>query len=105
LSQQLGNGIVARLMGGTPDQYPDRFDAGSPIELLPNGSKQVLIHGTADDIVPVSQSEKFVERAEQLGERPTLVRLNGVGHFDLIDPESEVWFNVTRAVLQVLGLR
>jgi acetyl esterase/lipase len=105
LSQQLGNGIVARLMGGTPDQYPDRFDAGSPIELLPNGSKQVLIHGTADDIVPVSQSEKFVERAEQLGERPTLVRLNGVGHFDLIDPESEVWLNVTRAVLQVLGLR
>ena len=101
--QRLGNGVVARLMGGTPDQYPDRFDAGSPIELLPNGSKQVLIHGTADDIVPVSQSEKFVERAEQLGERPTLLRLNGVGHFELIDPESDAWPIVARAVLLVLG--
>lgn len=92
-------------MGGTPDQYPDRFDAGSPIELLPNGSKQVLIHGTADDIVPVSQSEKFVERAQQQGKRPTLVKLNGVGHFELIDPESDVWPIVTRAVLPVLSLR
>lgn len=92
-------------MGGTPDQYPDRYKAGSPIELLPNGSKQVLIHGTADDIVPISQSEKFVEKAEQLGERPTLVKLSGVGHFDLIDPESDVWPIVTRAVLSVLGLR
>ncbi len=103
--QRLGNGAVGRLMGGTPDQYPDRFDAGSPIELLPSGSRQVLIHGTDDDIVPVSQSEKFVERAEQLGERPNLVKLNGVGHFELIDPESDAWSIVARAVLPVLGLR
>jgi dipeptidyl aminopeptidase/acylaminoacyl peptidase len=92
-------------MGGTPEQYPERFDAGSPIELLPNGSRQVLIHGTADDIVPVSQSEEFVERAEQLGERPTLVKLNGVGHFEVIDPESDAWSTVSRAVLPVLGVR
>jgi acetyl esterase/lipase len=102
--QRLGNGVVERLMGGTPNEYPDRFDAGSPIELLPNGSKQVLIHGTADDIVPVSQSEKFVERAEQMGERPTLVKLNGVGHFELIDPESDVWSLIARTVLLALGL-
>jgi len=103
--QRLGNGVAARLMGGTPDLYPDRYDAGSPIELLPSGTRQVLIHGTADDIVPVSQSEKFVERAEQLGEWPNLVKLNGVGHFELIDPESDAWSIVARAVLPVLGLR
>ena len=102
--QRLGNGVVARLMGGTPDQYADRYDSGSPIELLPNGSKQVLIHGTADDIVPVSQSETFAERAEQLGERPTLIRLKGVGHFELIDPESDAWSTVAQAVLPILGL-
>jgi dipeptidyl aminopeptidase/acylaminoacyl peptidase len=101
--QQLGNGVVTRLMGGTPDQYPDRYDAGSPIELLSSGTRQVLVHGTADDVVPVSQSEKFVERAEQLGERPTLVKLNGVGHFELIDPESDAWSAVVEAVLSLLG--
>ena len=103
--QRLGNGAVTKLMGGTPDQYPERFDAGSPIELLPSGSRQVLIHGTDDDIVPISQSGKFVEKAEQLGDRPTLVRLKGVGHFELIDPESEAWSKVRGAVQSVLGLK
>ena len=103
--QRLGNGVVTELLGGTPDQYPDRFDAGSPVELLPNGSKQILIHGTADDIVPVSQSKEFVERAEQLGDQPTLVTLRGVGHFELIDPKTDAWSSVVHVVLQVLALR
>ena len=96
--QRLGNGVVARLIGGTPDQYPDRYDAGSPIELLPTGTRQVLVHGTADNVVPVSQSENFVERAEQVGEHSTLVKLDGVGHFEVIDPESDAWSAVVGAV-------
>jgi len=103
--QRLGNGAVTKLIGGTPDQYPERSNAGSPIELLPSGSRQILIHGTDDDIVPFSQSEKFVEKARELGDRPTLVNLKGVGHFELIDPESDAWSTVTRAVLPVFGLR
>ena len=103
--QRLGNGVVTRLMGGTPDQYPDRYDAGSPIELLPAGTRQVLIHGLVDDVVPVSQSEKFVERAEQTGEKPSLIELDNTGHFELIDPESDAWSKVVGAVLPVLGLR
>jgi len=102
--QRLGNGVVARLIGGTTDQYPDRYDAGSPIELLPAGTRQVLVHGTADSVVPVSQSEDFVERAEQVGENPTMVKLDGVGHFELIDPESDAWSKVVTAVLPVLSM-
>jgi acetyl esterase/lipase len=100
-NQRLGNGVVSRFMSGTPDQYPDRYDAGSPIELLPAGMKQVLVHGTADNTVPVSQSEKFVERAEQVGEHPILVKLDGVGHFELIDPDSDAWSAVVGAVLSL----
>ena len=99
--QRLGNGVVARLIGGTPDQYPDRYDAGSPIELLSAGVKQVLVHGTADNVVPVSQSEGFVERAEEVGEHPILVKLDGVGHFEPIDPESDAWSAVVGAVLSL----
>jgi acetyl esterase/lipase len=104
-NQRLGNGAIERLMGGAPDHYPDRFNAGSPIELLPSGSRQVLIHGTDDNIVPISQSEKFVEKAQQLGDQSTLVRLEGVGHFELIDPESDAWSKVAGAVLSLLSLR
>jgi dipeptidyl aminopeptidase/acylaminoacyl peptidase len=91
-------------MGGTPDEHPDRYNAGSSMELLPTGARQVLVHGTADDIVPVSQSEAFVEKAEKLGDQPTLVKLDGIGHFELIDPESEAWPTVANAVLSLIGM-
>ena len=100
--QKLGHGIVTRLMGGTPIEFPDQYDAGSPIELLPTGASQALIHGTDDGIVPVSQSEAYVEKAERLGDWPILVKLNGVGHYELINPESEAWPPVARAVLSLL---
>lgn len=89
-------------MGGTPEEYPDRYKAGSPIELLPTGARQVLVHGAADDTVPVSQSEDFVQRAERVGDRPTLVKLDGIGHYELIDPESEAWPSVAEAILSLL---
>jgi acetyl esterase/lipase len=100
--QKLGHGIVTRLMGGTPDEHSDRYDAGSPIELLPMGARHVLVHGAADDTVPVSQSEAFVQRAEKLGDRSTLVKLAGTGHFELIDPDSKAWPSVARSVLSLL---
>lgn len=103
--QRLGKGVVTQLIGGTPEHYPDRYDAGSPIELLPTGTRQVLIHGSVDDVVPASQSERFVERAEQLGEHPALIKLDGIGHFELIDPESDAWSDVVGAVLRQLGMR
>ncbi len=103
--QQLGHGIVTRLMGGQPSDHPDRYNAGSPFDLLPTGTRQVLVHGTADDIVPVSQSEQFVEKAEKLGDHATLLKLDRVGHFELIDPESEAWPTVAETVLSLLGLK
>jgi len=102
--QELGHGIVNRLMGGTPEEHPDRYNAGSPIELLPTGARQVLVHGTADDTVPVSQSKAYVEKAEKLGDRPTLVKLDGIGHYELIDPESEAWPTLSNAVLSLLDI-
>ena len=101
---RLGHGTVTRLMGGTPDEHPDRYNAGSPIELLPMGARQILVHGIDDDTVPVSQSQTFVEKAEKLGDRSTLVKLYGIGHYELIDPESEAWPTVAVPVLSLLGI-
>jgi len=104
-NENLGNGAVRRIVGGSPNQYPDRYRAASPIELLPMGVRQVLIHGVDDDTVPVSQSEKFVSKARDAGDQPSLVTLEGVGHFELIDPESRAWNAVAGSTLQALGVR
>ena len=99
---RLGDGAVDLLMGGSPEEYPGRYRAGSPIELLPAGLKQVLIHGVEDETVPLSQSEEFAEKAKSAGDDPELIKLDGTGHFELADPESDAWPTVSKATLQLL---
>lgn len=98
----LGDGAVGKLIGGSPDQYPERYVEASPLELLPMGLKQVLIHGRADEVVPISQSERFVQRAKAAGDGSSLVSLDGFGHFELIDPESRAWDAVAHSTLAAL---
>jgi acetyl esterase/lipase len=102
--QKLGHGIVTRLIGGSPDQHPDRYDAGSPIELLPNGARKVVIHGAVDSTVPVSQSEQFAREASESGDECSLVKLEDTGHFELIDPKSDAWSTVITAVEEMLDV-
>lgn len=102
--QRLGHGIVTRLLGGLPNEYPDRYDTASPIELLPNDASTILIHGAADDIVPVAQSEKYAQKAVHLAQECSYVKLESVGHFELIDPESDVWPLIVKEIFSALDV-
>ena len=98
----LGDHAVDKLIGGSPVQYPKRYLGASPLGLLPTGLTQVLIHGQDDDRVPISQSRRFAEKAEAVGDEAKLVALDGAGHFELIDPESRARDAVARLVLEAL---
>jgi dipeptidyl aminopeptidase/acylaminoacyl peptidase len=102
--QNLGGVAVRKLIGGSPEQYPRRYNEGSPIELVPMGVKQILIHGTQDDTVPLIQSERFYERAKDAGDNPSFHPLDEVGHFEVIDPESKAWQAVAKPTLEVLKI-
>jgi acetyl esterase/lipase len=104
-SLHLGSGAVERLIGGSPDRYPERYSEASPIELLPMGLRLILIHGLEDDRVPIVQSERFIQSAKAAGDKASLISLDGVGHFELIDPESKAWDAVAGSVFEVLGAR
>ena len=56
---RLSNGVVRRLLGGTPEQYPERYAAASPAARLPLGVPALLTHGGKDDTVPPAMSEAF----------------------------------------------
>ena len=99
---RLGDDAVGKLIGGSPDQYPERYAEASPLELLPMGLKQVLIHGRADEVVPISQSKGFAQTAKAAGDEASLVSLDGFGHFELIDPESRAWDAVAHSTLAAL---
>ncbi len=80
----VGRGAVEALMGGGPDDVPERYRLASPAALLPLGKPQFLLHGLADDSVPPALSEKYAETAVRLGDPAVYVPLAGVGHMEMI---------------------
>jgi acetyl esterase/lipase len=95
---RLSGGVVEHLLAGTPEQYPDRYAAASPAELLPLGVRQILIHGTNDIDVPYAISKDYFERARAVGDEVELMSLEGAGHFEPVDPETPEWQVVVEAV-------
>lgn len=95
---QLSGGIVHAFLGGDVATVPRHYAQSSPIELLPLGVPQVLIHGTADSSVPCTVSEGYAAAARARHDACELVLLPDTGHFELIDPCSGAWDSVLRAV-------
>ncbi len=87
----LGMTPVGQLMGGSPRDVPARYDAGDPAALIPLGVPQVLVHGSADTVVPQSLSAGYEREAKSRGDEARLVELPGTGHFELIDPSTPAW--------------
>jgi hypothetical protein len=62
-----------------------------------------LVHGAADPTVPVECSRTYALTAAKAGDDALLHELEGVAHFELIDPLSEAWPTVLAAVKRVSG--
>jgi dipeptidyl aminopeptidase/acylaminoacyl peptidase len=78
---------------------PEHYQDGSPMELLPLGVPQIVIHGTEDDDVPFEMSVRYVEAARGEAE---LVTLDGTGHFEPIDPQAPAFQHTLAAIRQLL---
>lgn len=89
--RRLSSDAVVDLMGGPPQTRRSAYLHASPPSLLPLGVRQLLVHGTADDSVPFEISEQYRAAAVAAGDDCELLRLDGVDHFALIDPASDVW--------------
>jgi pimeloyl-ACP methyl ester carboxylesterase len=100
---RLSEGIVDELLGGTPESVPDRYELTSPVLRLPLGVPQVVIHGTADDSVPLELSQTYAAAAEAAGDRAQLVVLPGADHFDIVDPRTPTFDATRQAALRLLG--
>lgn len=97
--KQLGEHHVLDLMGCEPEEFPDRYQEASPIELKPGRALCVLFHGDRDVDVPIAQSIEYCRRHEIPGEDVQLRALSDTDHFDLIDPRSAAWDTVAETVV------
>jgi acetyl esterase/lipase len=92
----LGAGATQAFLGGEPADVPAAYDAADPAVRLAEdpGCEVVLVHGTADDVVPVSLSEGLVAAHPKLALRA----VEGADHFAVIDPLSSAWPTVLSAI-------
>jgi len=93
-----GSPVITNLMGGSPEEQPDRYRAGSPIELLPLGVRQEFFAGRmfAAQVAPYEAATK------QAGDTLHTTVLADAGHFVFIDPQSDVWPQVLAAVRRLV---
>jgi acetyl esterase/lipase len=87
----LSNNAAGELLGGRPEEQPDRYAATDPARLVPLGIPVQIVHGTDDGTVPSAMSRRFAARAQGIGDDVVLTELAGRGHFDVIDPLSPAW--------------
>ena len=96
------NNPVRELLGGSPVEVPERYAQASPIQLLPLGVPQVLIHGALDINVPIGISQSYKNVADSMDEDVKLVEIPSAEHFKLIDPKSDAWQVVLEETLTLL---
>ena len=88
---ELGDGAVENFIRRTPLDGAERYAAASPAELLPLGVPQVVIHGTADEAVPVAMSRAYTAAATAAGDDVTYHEIESIGHMELIDVGHHAW--------------
>jgi acetyl esterase/lipase len=85
----LGGNATQALLGGGPDQVPERYDAADPAVRLSADTPcdLVVLHGLDDDVVPVGNSRGLVARHPEVD----LQELADIDHMAVIDPQSKAF--------------
>ena len=93
--------VIDGLMGGSPEQYPERYRLGSPVETVPVHVPQRLVNGGRDPFW-TSIANRYVKAARAAGADLRVIDAPESGHFEMIDPSSTTWPLVRDAARELL---
>ncbi|MDT0332012.1 alpha/beta hydrolase family protein [Nocardiopsis lambiniae] len=88
----LGEGAVEPFLGADPE--PGLHSVASPLHRVPIGRPQLVVHGDADQRVPVEHTRAYVSAARAAGDRVEFSEPAGADHFAVIDPGHPAWAGV-----------
>jgi acetyl esterase/lipase len=93
-------------LAGTPSAHrPDVFSDTNAGDLMPNGSRTVLITGELDTISPPRVAHDFAARARAAGDAAEVVILPGASHYDEVAASSKSWPLVLKEIETALQPR
>jgi acetyl esterase/lipase len=73
--------VLVMLLGGVPEVVPQAYKKASPVTYVRRDAPPILtIHGSNDDLVPVSQARRLDIALKKAGAPHQLIVMNGSGH-------------------------
>ena len=88
----LDEGAVSDFLGAPAALRSDLDPTRLPVLTIPT----TLIHGTLDLRVPINFSHEYV--AQKAGANVQFLEFENLGHFELIDPRSEIFAEISRVL-------
>jgi acetyl esterase/lipase len=89
--------VVEALMGGSPQERPERYPQGSPQSLLPFGVRQFLVSAAA---LPLQDAQEYQTIAQAGGDYVEILSVPDSGHFEVIAPGRAQWQAVEELILE-----
>jgi acetyl esterase/lipase len=83
-------GVIDGLMGGSPEQVPERYAAVSPMRIMPRVPQRLVV-GAFDSSWGPSGRVYFEMASNMPGIEVTLVEAPESGHFEMIAPMTSTW--------------
>jgi len=100
--QGIGKGAVSHLLGGDPEQVPERYAIADPMSQVPVPAAVRCVHARHDDRVPFAQSAAYVKAAQAAGQDASLCAVDG-DHFSIAVPSAPSWPTVVKALADLTG--
>lgn len=100
-----GTEVIEKLVGPPTLSSRNVFADTSVPRLAPLGTRQVLINGREDRIIPAAYAYDYERKMRTAGDDVRVRMLERTGHVELIAPESEAWAAAVEEIRAALGMR
>lgn len=96
-----GPRTIPALLGGTPQEVPERWRDASPSSWLPLGVPHVMLAGESDRIMPRAKLDAWAAAARAAGDSVAVVVVPNAAHHEVMSPNAVTWPFVRDAVLRL----
>ena len=95
--QNICRGACETLVGGSSDQFLERYKQASPHYLLPLNIPHWHLVGENDPIVPVSYLQPFIQNSMRQDKVEFRI-IPKIGHFEMVMPDTASWNTIKEAL-------
>ena len=96
-----GDRHIVAVLGGTPQQVPDRYRSVDPIENIDPTMPIVAVHGDSDRTVPMVLSQRYINEVERQHGIGEIIIAAGENHLSIVSPTSAVYPRILDIITDV----